>query len=400
MTDATAPEPDDLPRCPPGSAQLLADVAAGVSTGSDVKALLHQLLEPLMRLAGAGAGTVRVLGDDDRLHLVSAVGQEDLPACSQATVERHCGHCGQAVADTRVIWVDNTAGCHRHPAHPGSRQGELRMLAVPLVHQRQVLGVYNLYFTHGGPAAEVQEVLHAVGALLGLALAKQRLEAENLRAALLQERQTLAAEVHDAIAQSLSFVKMRLPLLRDTLGTDASPSALRFYEDVRAGVGQAHASLRSILTDFRAPMDTRGLVTALRVSADMFRRRSGTDLTLLIDAQEDRLHALLGEHGESQVFHIVQEALNNIERHAGAQHAWVKLASTHASSALDVQVEDDGSGVRPPPAGSSHYGLTIMEERARRIGARLEIAARPGGGTVVHLSVPAAPPIRGWRSAA
>jgi two-component system nitrate/nitrite sensor histidine kinase NarX len=371
---------------------LLAEVAAGLASSSDLQALLQQLLEPLMRLAGAGAGTVRVLGDDDLLHLVSSVDQTKLPTCAHPAVTRDCGHCGQAVADTRVIWVEDTARCCS-PAQPeGTAPVPVQhMLAVPLVHRHQVLGLYNLYFTRGMPSPEVQEVLRAVGALLGMALAKQRLEAENLRAAMLQERQMLAAELHDAIAQSLSFVKMRLPLLRDALA--GREAAMTLFEDVRAGVGQAHASLRSLLTDFRAPMDARGLITALRVSADMFRRRSGTDLSLDIDVPEPLLLAQLGEPGESQVFHIVQEALNNIERHAGAQHAWVRMQLVEAGRKLEVRVEDDGAGVhRALSSNSSHYGLTIMEERARRLGAHLVVGPRDSGGTLVHMVVPLASP--------
>ncbi|MFM2060280.1 MAG: hypothetical protein RLY71_4665 [Pseudomonadota bacterium] len=389
--------------CPPGSARLLAEVAAGVSAGSDVEALLRQLLDPLVRLAGAHAGTVRVLGEDDRLHLVSSV---DLrPAvdsqtagaatCTTAAVERHCGHCGQAVADARVIWArDGTACRHRDDA------GAAPMLSVPLPHREQVLGVYNLYFGGELPGTEVQDLLQAVGKLLGLALAKERLEAETLRAALLHERQMLAAEVHDSIAQSLSFVKMRLPLLRDAIDAGQGVAATRYFDDVRSGVGQAHASLRSVLTEFRAPMDARGLLPALRASADVFRHRSGTELTLQAELSEDQLAGLLDEQREAQVFHIVQEALNNIERHAGAQHAWLTLARDTAGQALDVTIEDDGSGLRDQIAdtsacspinvsvASSHYGLAIMVERARRIGARLAIGPRRSGGTTVSLHVP------------
>jgi two-component system nitrate/nitrite sensor histidine kinase NarX len=400
---AAAPAAARAP-CPPGSARLLAEVAAGVSTGSDVEALLRQLLDPLVRLAGAHAGTVRVLGEDDQLHLVSSV---DLRApaspgagggtCTTAAVARQCGHCGQALADARVVWAHDGSACRHRDERAGAP-----MLSVPLPHREQVLGVYNLYFGAALPGGEVQDLLLAVGKLLGLALAKERLEAETLRAALLHERQMLAAEVHDSIAQSLSFVKMRLPLLRDAIEAGQGGTAARYFDDVRSGVGQAHASLRSVLTEFRAPMDARGLLPALRACADVFRHRSGTELTLQAELSEAALAALLDEQRESQVFHIVQEALNNIERHAGAQHAWLTLAQGAQGDVLDVCIEDDGSGLRHAagtggdataagmvgsPSGS-HYGMAIMVERARRIGASLAIGPRRGGGTTVSLHVP------------
>jgi two-component system nitrate/nitrite sensor histidine kinase NarX len=384
----TLRDPMNRSPCPPGSARLLAEVAAGVATGSDVEALLSQLLEPLARLAGASAGLVRTLRTDQRLHLVSSVGLGRSVACTEASVDAHCGHCGQAVSADRVIPVRDGSGACRRPAQ------DAYMLGVPLSHREQVLGVYNFYFSADLPSQDVQDLLLAVGKLLGLALAKERLEAETLKAALLHERQMLAAEVHDSIAQSLSFVKMRLPLLRDAIDTGQAAATTRYFDDVRSGLGQAHASLRSVLTEFRAPMDRQGLLPALRASADLFRHRSGTELSLHSVITDEQCAGLLDAQHEAQVFHIVQEALNNIERHAGAQHAWITLALEAGGAGLHVAIEDDGSGLRESPlddlpaTGSSHYGLAIMVERARRIRASLSIGPRPGGGTAVQLHVP------------
>jgi two-component system nitrate/nitrite sensor histidine kinase NarX len=91
----------------------------------------------------------------------------------------------------------------------------------------------------------------------------------------------MAAEVHDSVAQSLAFVKMRLPLLRDAMQARDDPRALQYFDELRGAVSQAHASLRGVLTQFRAPMDPQGLVHALSASAQTFRRSTGAELEVV-----------------------------------------------------------------------------------------------------------------------
>jgi two-component system nitrate/nitrite sensor histidine kinase NarX len=367
---------------------LLAEVAAGVAGTQDLHDLLQRFLDPVMRLAGAQAAAVRVLGDgDDRLHLVGEIGLPPQLQHAEAAMDRHCGYCGAAADGQRVVWAGDLQPC-RSSAGVASACAEgdpQRMLAVPLQHRGRVLGVYNLYF-HGGPepAAEVQALLKSVGELLGLALHNARLEAENLRATLLHERQALAAEVHDSIAQSLAFVKMRLPLLHDAIRAHDDEGAQRYYDDVRGGVTQAHGSLRSVITHLRVPPDPRGLLHALHAGAETFRRSTGTQLDV-----DNALPGLrLKPEVETQVFHVVQEALANVARHAAAQHAWLRIAPLD-DALVEFMVEDDGAGLAPDAqAKASHYGLQIMRERAERVGGTLKVGERPGGGTRVRLVVP------------
>jgi two-component system nitrate/nitrite sensor histidine kinase NarX len=368
---------------PPPTA-ILAEITAGLSAGRDLRDLLHRFLEPVMRLAGAQGGAVRVLSDaGDHLDLVSEIGLSAQVCRAEQSVDRHCGHCGEAADGPRVVWATDLSRCRsRLGAAPVEASFGQRLLAVPLQHRGRVLGVYNLFFAGCNPPSDaVLALLKSVGELLGLALDNARLEAENLRATLLHERQIMAAEVHDSIAQSLAFVKMRLPLLHDAMQSHDETHAQQYFDEVRGAVGQAHSSLRGILTHFRAPMDPRGLEHALGASAETFRRSSGAELEYV-----NQLPGLtLGAEQESQVFHIVQEALTNVARHAAAQHARLCIAAARPGE-VEIVVEDDGTGLRPDGGGGSHYGIEIMRERARRIGATLEVGARRGGGTRVRLA--------------
>lgn len=364
---------------------LLVEIAAGLAAVGDVGPLVERFLEPIVRLAGAQAGAVRVLSAaGDELQLVSELG---LPAglCNrERSVARNCGHCGTAADGLELVSATDLSACSARSGANYFGATCHRLLAVPLKHRERVLGVYNLFFSGTAePAPEVLAILKAIGELLGLALNNARLEQETLRTTLLQERQAMAAEVHDSLAQQLAFVKMRMPLLRDAICARDEPRALQYCDDVRGAATQAHSSLRGILTHLRAPMDPRGLLHALGTSVDNFRRSSGTALEFVNELPGLRL----APEQEAQVFHIVQEALTNVARHAGAQHVRLHISPLRAGE-VQVLIEDDGAGVPCVSANSAHlhYGLEIMLERARRLGGTLEIGARQGGGTCVRLA--------------
>jgi two-component system nitrate/nitrite sensor histidine kinase NarX len=361
---------------------ILAQITAGLATGRDLHDLLQRFLQPVVALAGATGGLVRVLSDTgERLDLVSEIGLPSEMCKAEHSVDRHCGFCGAAADNSRVVWASDLSSC----TSLRGRAGGQRMLAVPLQHRGRVLGVYNLFFANQqAPSAEVLELLRSVGELLGLALDNARLEEENLRATLIGERQMMAADVHDSLAQSLTFIKMRIPLLRDALLEKDSERALSYCDDVGDAASQAHTSLRSIITQLRTPMDPQGLVHALGASVEAFRRTTATELEFVNEIPDLKLSS---EH-EAQVFHLVQEALTNIARHAGADHARLCISET-ASGLVEVLIEDDGAGLPPiSDVGSSHYGLEIMRERAGRIGGELEFGQRAGGGTCVRLIFP------------
>lgn len=370
---------------------IFAGITAGLSDGRQLESLLRQFLNPIVQLAGAQAGLVRMLSDDGvHMRLVGEVGLPAEVRLAELSVDRHCGTCGVAADSDALTWASNLEPCARHnQGNAYFEQQCKRMLAVPLRHRERLLGLYNLYFeTDEELGADVQSVLRSVGELLGLALHNAWLERENLRATVMNERKLLASEVHDSIAQTLAYVNMRLPLLHDAMLQHDDPMSLKYFSDVEQAVGSVHANLREILTNFRAIMDPRGLVHALKDIADEFRRRTDIALDFVCEASDLRLSV----EQEVQVFHIVQEALANVSRHSHARTA--RLTVKRGAHAIEVLVEDDGRGLgggassQDQAQGQSHFGLDIMNERAQRLGASLRITERPGAGTQVRLSIP------------
>lgn len=388
-----APLPPVAPNAPTAPGDLLAELAAGLAAGDDLRRLLERFLEPLMKIAGAAGGAVRVLGPrEQRMHLLAGAGVPAQVLEAERAVEADCGACGAALAGAQPVWTQDLALCAARSQGEYFGEGCQRVLAVPLQHRGRVLGLVNLFFDSGRePPADVLALLKTAGELLGLALDNARLAKENLRASVLQERQALAADVHDGIGQSLAFVKMRLLLLHDAMREGRAAEAERYFADVRDAIGQAHAGLRSMLTEFRTPPDPLGLSHALAASAEEFRRSCKATLEL-----HDELPAgLLRPEQEVQVAHVVREALANVARHAAARHAWVRL-QLESGTQVFVLVQDDGTGMAvgardataAAPGHGSHYGLSIMRERARRLGGTLEVETLPAGGTCVRLRFP------------
>ena len=217
-----------------------------------------------------------------------------------------------------------------------------------------------------------------------------RLEREALRTALANERQMMANEVHDSLAQGLTYMRMRMSLLRDAIRDGDDERAFKYWSDVDSSLTNAHRRLRELITYFRSRMDPQGLLHALQEMTETFLDRTGVGLDFVNHVRD--LDLPVGR--EVQVFHIVQEALANVCQHANARRARLTLECQGAG--YEIVVEDDGVGMPADPAGergeTGHYGIAIMRERASRLGGELTLDSAPGAGTRVRLYFPAMEP--------
>jgi two-component system nitrate/nitrite sensor histidine kinase NarX len=325
------------------------------------------------------------------------VAEQGLPshvASAERLVARDCGMCGLAAAADVLGWVTDVKACAKHagPAYFGLQCR--RVLAISLPHGGRVLGIYNLFFeTDADINPTVENLLRLTGQLLGLALHNATIERERLRITVMKERQEMVNEVHDAIAQTLSFVRMRLPLLSDAMLSHDDQRSLKYFSDVKQGVGEVHNNLREVMTYFRTRMDPLGLLHALQGVVDGFFDRTGITLEIRNLAQSLNL----SDEQEVQVFYIVQEALANIAKHSMARGAVVSIAKTPMH--LEFSIQDDGLGMDDPSvssivttakgmAPSNHFGMEIMRSRAQRLGGSVSVGPNEGGGTRVRLLLP------------
>ena len=150
--------------------------------------------------------------------------------------------------------------------------------------------------------------------------------------------------------------------------------------ELREGVNSAYRELRELLTTFRLGLGDEGFAGALRDTVAEFERRSGVHTTVTNELSRVELSA----NEQVHVLQVVREALTNIEHHARARHAWVRLQHCDASG-IDVTIDDDGIGIRDMQCPQGHFGLAIMRDRARSVGGTLAIGRRKPAGTRVKL---------------
>ena len=227
---------------------------------------------------------------------------------------------------------------------------------------------------------EAQRLLHELEAA-HRQLSEYAAQVEELT--LTAERQRMARELHDTLAQGLAGLILQLEAADSHLGRAEGDRAQSIVRQAmlraRTTLADARRAIGQLRTDALRPQD---LEQAIRQEAERFSAATGIPCEVRID-----LPAAIPEKISETALRGVSEALTNAARHARARHAWVEL--TREQGALAVCVRDDGIGFEPADAEShGHYGLLGLRERARLSGGELHIISAPGQGTAVRLVLP------------
>jgi signal transduction histidine kinase len=227
-------------------------------------------------------------------------------------------------------------------------------------------------------------LLDAIARQATLALHQNRLaessRLEERRKAILEERNRLARDIHDNLAQGFAAILMQLQAAQRAAG-DALPPTVALTLDTAVELARTHLTeARRSVGSLRPNVGPgEDVATALRRLADLGQRTAGVPIDLLVDELPR-----FGDGVEREILGIAQEALTNAVRHSRARRITIK-ASTVQSLGLRLSVADDGRGIaRDSP--SSGFGMTSMQERAERIGASLTIVTAPRKGTEVVLA--------------
>ena len=256
------------------------------------------------------------------------------------------------------------------------------LISVPLAEGGRVYGVMPFAIPPGRRLEPWQlKLAEAVGRHIGAALAVARRAEERHRIGLLEERSVIARELHDSLAQSLSYLKIQVTRLQTLLARGADPSEVSgIVDELKSGLSNAYRQLRELLTTFRLRIEGRGLGVALEETTREFAGRSGLDIELV-----NQLTGVeLTSSEEIHVLQVIREALSNVEHHAQAKHAQVSLLHEPGGQ-VRVRVDDDGRGVDDTTARTHHYGLIIMRDRAAGLNGTIDVRRRAEGGTRVEL---------------
>ncbi|MBM4423686.1 MAG: GAF domain-containing protein [Chloroflexi bacterium] len=351
----------------------------------DIDHLLRSVAERARELMAAQSASLCLLASDgDSLELAASSGEAINPPGHRQPVRM--GMAAQVIGAGDTVVVERAcSGCgFLRAQEPG------QCAAAPLRVGERTLGALCVVRGNASPF-DVNETraltLLANSAAIAIAnvqLAEAgRRQAE--RSAALAERERLAAELHDHLAQTLSYLALKADRIGEMLADGDAANAAPELSRVRVAVSDAYQQVRAALVGLREPQPKAdNFAERLEAALTHFREASGIPAELAI---ADPSALALPQLAQTQVLHIVREALANVQRHARATRAMLTIDRVNGHARFSV--EDNGRGFDPHSIdGSDHLGLTIMRARAERIGGHLRVDSTPGGGTNVAAALP------------
>lgn len=369
------------------------DVVEEVTSELELERVLPKVMEIAVRLVDADGGVVALL--DEERNLITYPYLHHLPPeLADLTVSKGEGLSGEVMTTGRPAMIDDYQAYPR--AIPAFVQAGLASVtAVPITSGDRVFGALSVLSVNEARAFSEQDVamLTAIGRQAGIAIENSYLY-ENLRfyarkitQAQESERKRIARELHDDTIQSLIALSRHL----EALGTSNGPfpeATTQRVKELQDATGDIIKRVRRFSQDLRPSiLDDLGLLPTLEELTAELNRQEDLNVQFRVIGEGRRFSSEV----ELTLFRIVQEALNNVRKHAEARN--VVTTVELRDSAVKVIVEDDGKGFDPPaltdhPAAGGKLGLIGMHERARLLGGRLIVDSKPGRGTRVTVSVP------------
>ncbi len=205
------------------------------------------------------------------------------------------------------------------------------------------------------------------------------------REAIIEERRRIARELHDGIAQSLSYLNMKTRRISDSVSEQDTVKAIQELSEVREIVQDTYEDIRESIDQLSTETKTLPIIPAMSNYIHEFSNNNGIQVDLDISRSFTRLSPV----AELQLLRISQEALTNVRRHALASE--VKVNLEHADQTVEMSIIDNGCGFnledleKVPPG---YHGLNIIKERAESLGGSVDINTAPGRGTEIRVSLP------------
>jgi len=361
---------------------------------ADFKPVVEKLLETLIHTVSATSGVVRILPTHGQTHqLFSSVGLPAKLLKLGSELDLNCETSCKSLIG-RGIYATDLSACEKRQDCRNVGCEIQSLITAPIESRppsKHPIGMITLFFSDKRQQHEdVSGTVLSFADLLGTLVEHHKSNREAMRTELIAERQSIANEIHDSLAQSLVYTRMRTSLLLESIRTMNASMVAKYAHDIDDALESSQKTVRELITEFRCAMDPAGLLHALQTLTEEFRHRNDIELEYTNRVADLELPL----EYEIQVSHIVQEALANIATHSGATHA--RLAVDLSSSGYYVfTIEDNGSGGCTFTPIEGHYGMKIMRERAERIGGRIQVESPGGFGTRVQLYFPE--PKSDWR---
>ncbi|EFL4494601.1 nitrate/nitrite two-component system sensor histidine kinase NarQ [Escherichia fergusonii] len=307
---------------------------------------------------------------------------EVLYQCSQALntsqIDVHCFRLILQIVREHdaACWLELTVGDNWRISE-GHKNGELPLQIIPVTMQDTVYGELQWQSEN---ASAFAPLMNSVSTMLGRGLYFNQAQKHFQQLLLMEERATIARELHDSLAQVLSYLRIQLTLLKRSIPQD-NDTAQSIMADFSRALNDAYQQLRELLTTFRLTLQQADLPSALREMLDTLQNQTSAKLSLDCRLPTLALDAQMQVH----LLQIIREAVVNAIKHANASEIAVSCV-TAPDGNHTVFIRDNGIGIGDPTEPEGHYGLNIMRERAERLGGTLSFSQPSGGGTLVSIS--------------
>jgi two-component system NarL family sensor kinase len=276
----------------------------------------------------------------------------------------------------------NVVTCSRLKKLVDGTDGLRYHASIPLYAHGKRLGVLNVASTDWRELSpEDLRLLYTVGDLLSIAIERARLFTHSAEFGAAEERNRLAREIHDTLAQSLAGIALQLETAEELskVGADLAQIQRTIHKALYLTRISLDEARRSVLDLRAAPLEGRTLAEALSVLAE-------NSAQVKVRCEVIGGTSPLPVRIEAGLYRIAQEALANVEQHAQAQQATLRLATL--PDQVTLTIEDDGRGFDQEQISSNRFGLVGLNERARLLGGRLQVHSDPGSGTIIEVQVP------------
>jgi two-component system nitrate/nitrite sensor histidine kinase NarX len=367
------------------SLRILYDVVASINTAHSLDDLLTRFMYTFRRITSAHGAAIWLEHDQQKPELSASSGiDEELLLPDRHDVRR----CLYERAFTEgKIWVEQDLHkCEKIAGRRFFKQDNIGLVSMPMRYRGRIIGVINLFLDAEviNRLEDIKPLLTSIAHHLSIAIEHYHDADENRAHLIKEERTRLAHELHDSLAQTMASLRFQVRVLDETLHQGDESTTWQQLERIENSLDEANTELRALIANFRAPVYKRGLVEAIEQMVSQFRNETRIRTYL----QKDCSATTFPKDTETQILRIIQEALWNIRKHSQAKTVRILLRN-NTDDRCHILIEDDGIGINKQVYGSAgeHVGLTIMRERASKIGGDLKVESEPGEGTRVVLEI-------------
>ena len=366
---------------------ILNTIARALNHSVELDQALQTGLAQVAELLGLHTGWVWLINEETGKTYLAAA--QNLPPALADKPRRMTGTCycldTYREGDLEGAANVNVVKCSRLSGLVDGTDGLRYHASIPLYAHEKQLGVLNVASTDWRELSpDDLRLLYTIGDLLSIAIERARLFSRSAQLGIVEERNRLAREIHDTLAQGLTAVSLQLESADALLEAGADPQRVRkaIHQALTLTRTNLEEARRSVLDLRAAPLEGRTLLKALEALVVESRGKSGLDLHFEAIGEDRPLPVRV----EAGVYRIAQEAITNIIRHSSAQHATIQL--TFTPNQLQLEVEDDGQGFELTQVSKDRFGLTGMNERAKLLGGILCLESFPGDGTCLRVTLP------------